>query len=189
MSDVCNDDVSNHEVLGRILNETSQINKSGVVKPQIMYPKVTRPDQESGREKMFSNKLSVVRLCRGHKDSTYTWQIHEDKAKEFIGRSNNIFRGFMIAKAMTVRDYGLVVVPDGRVQNPYHAHIIIPDFNVDFNEGVTMAADVIPAYIRVRLDRLRMQMRTIILNKGDRYPANLNYASPSDCICNHCSYI
>lgn len=186
MNHVCNEDVSNHEVLGRILYETSHINKRGVVKSQSMYPKVTRPDQELGRENMFSNKLSVVRLCRGHKDMTYTWQIHRDKAEWFIRRSNNIFRGFMIARAMTVRANGLIIVPDGSEGNPYHAHIIIPDFNENFIEGVTMAAEVIPAPVRTRLDRLRMRMKTIILNSGPEYSTDLNDASSSDSICNTC---
>ncbi len=185
MSEVCDEAISNFELLGRILNETSQINKQGNVKPQAFYPKL-HADTEPGREHLLTNKLSVLRLCRGHNDGVFSWQIHKDQAEKFVAASRNVFRGFMIANAGTVKNYGFDVVPDGHEKNPYHAHIIIPDFNVEFIPEISIISEVLPAEIRDRLDRLRRQMKTVILNRGDRYPGSLNYQNPSDPICRIC---
>lgn len=185
MSNICLDDVSDYELLGRILNETSQINKRGEVKAQAFYPKVKR-DDESGRESLFTNKISVLRLCRGHNDWRCTWDIHKIKAESFVKNSRNIFRGFIVTNALTVRNFHLEVVQDGHNSNPNHAHIIIPDYHEKYREDITMISEIIPNAIRERLDRLRISMKKIILNRGERYPDNLNYASHSDSICTHC---
>lgn len=185
MSEVCNDSISSWELLGRTLSETSQINKQGVVKPKAMYPKLHQ-DKEKGRENLFSNKLSVMRLCRGHNDGLFSWHIHKTRAEGFVTGTDNIFRGFLLERASTIIGYDLEIVEDGHEKNPYHAHIIIPDFNVRFSNDFSMIADVIPASIRGRLDRLRMHMKTVILNRGERYPANLTNVSPNDSICNIC---
>lgn len=186
MIEVCNDEILDWELLGRILNETSQINKRGLVKDKAMYPKIKYPDREPGRETLFSNKLSVVRLCRSYNEGPFSWEQHIDRANFFIAKSDNIFRGFLIGKVLIVKTYDLDVVPAGSEKNPYHAHIIIPDFNEKYLSGITMISDVMPDVIRKRLDKLRIQMKTVILNPGDKYPSSLNYASPSDSICNIC---
>lgn len=54
MINICLDDISDYELLGRILNETSQVNKQGDVKTQAFYPKLKR-DDEAGRESLFTN--------------------------------------------------------------------------------------------------------------------------------------
>jgi len=187
MSEVCNDSISSWELLGRTLSETSQINKQGVVKAKAMYPKL-HADKEPGRENLFSNKLSVMRLCRGHNDGVFSWNIHKNQAESFVSGTDNIFRGFLMERASTIMGYDLEIVEDGHEKNPYHAHIIIPDFNVRYTDDFTMIADVIPAPIRERLDRLRMRMKTVILNKGERYQAQLTTVSPSDAICNTCPF-
>lgn len=186
MNEWCNDKILDWELLGRVLNESSQINKRGLVKDKAMYPKISYPDREPGREKFFSNKLSVVRLCRSYNDEAFSWKQHVDRAKGFIARTDNVFRGFLIGKVHIVKTYGLDIVADGNEKNPYHAHIIIPDFNENYVRGITMISDVMPDEIRERLDRLRKQMTTVILNRGEKYPSSLNYASPSETICNVC---
>ena len=188
MNEVCNDEISNSELLGRILNETSQINKQGVVKPQALYPKL-HVDKEPGRENLITNKLSVLRLCRGHNEGSCTWEIHKSQAERFVAGSRNVFRGFLVARASMVRNYGLDIVADGHEKNPYHAHIIIPDFNVKYSESSAMVSEFIPDNIRARLDRLRMQMKTVILNRGERYSFSLYSISPSASICNICPTI
>lgn len=186
MSEVCNDAISNFELLGRILNETSQINRSGQVKDKAMYPKLSYPDREVGRETFFSNKLSVVRLCRGYDSAPISWEHHVKIAKNFTERTNNVFRGFLIGRVNVVKSFDLEVVADGSEKNPFHAHIIIPDFNVPFTPGPTMISDVMPSEVRERLDRLRMQMKTVVLDRGERYPTYLACQNPSDPICNIC---
>ncbi len=189
MSEVCNDEISGWELLGRILNETSQINKSGRVKDKAMYPKLSYPDREVGRETLFSNKLSVVRLCRSYDDRPISWEHHVTIAKGFTARTDNVFRGFLIGRGITVKSYGFEIVADGSEKNPFHAHIIIPDFNVPFKPAPTMISEVMPPEIRERLDRLRMKMTAIVLDRGDNYPSSLNYASPSDPVCNICPIV
>lgn len=186
MSEICHEKISRFEILGRILNETSQINKSGMVKPQSMYPRL-REDNDLTRRGFFTNKISMLRLCRGHEDWNFTWKIHAEQARQSIRGGNNIFRGFLIIKAYTILKYGFDVVEDGHENNPNHAHIIIPDYNVTFIEGVSMIAEVLPAAIRSRLDRLRMEMKAVFLNPGNKYSAECIVASPTDSICTHCS--
>lgn len=189
MSEVCNDDISDLELLGRILNETSQINRRGEVKNKAMYPKFKYPDQEPRRENFFSNKLSVVRLCRGHNKGANSWEIHRAKAESFLDRSDNVFRGFLIARASMVKYYGLWIVQDGNEKNPFHAHIVIPDYDVEFTENVSMATEVLPAPIKIKLDRLRKQMKAVFLNPGPKYPPSLINVAPTEPICNICGII
>lgn len=186
MSEICHEKISRFEILGRIINETSQINKSGEVKPQSMYPRL-REDNDPTRRGFFTNKISMLRLCRGQGNRNFTWEIHAEQAIHSLRGGNNVFRGFLITTASTILGYGFEVVEDGHENNPYHAHIIIPDYNATYREGVSMISEILPAAVRSRLDRLRMEMKAVFLNPGHNYSAECIVASPTDSICNHCS--
>ena len=45
MPNICNDPISDNEILGRTITETSYINKKGKIKDKLMYPRI-REDQE-----------------------------------------------------------------------------------------------------------------------------------------------
>lgn len=181
MSKICNSPLSPFEMVGRNLAETPTINKQGVVKDKVIYPKLAK-DKEPGREHLFTNKLSVVRLCRGNHDRCYPWEEHLDiwklgqekreQAKKATKKNSIVLKGFLACNVTLIRQLGYDIVPDGSESNPYHAHIIIPDYNVPFFEDAEMISDVLPEEVKSKLDRLRGFMSKYIINpwEDDRTP-------------------
>jgi len=106
MASPCNEDISKYELLGRILNETPQINKNGTVKEAAMYPKRREDEDRKGK---FTNKISMVRICRGQNPDSFSWTCHSDIAQHFIRSTNIIFRGFLVAQAAKIIDFGFMI--------------------------------------------------------------------------------
>ena len=191
MLNICNDPISDHEILGRTITETSYINKSGKIKDKLMYPRL-REDQEPARKGLLTNKISVTRMCRALENGEVSWQPHISVAESFLNNSNNVFRGFALIKLVDVRNLGLIIVPDGHEKNPYHAHIIIPEYDVKLDESTNHDStlkiqDIMPAKYVAALDRLRLAM----IEKGIAIlkPANGYYISypnyPTPCYACH----
>lgn len=188
MSNICNDPISDHEILGRTITETSYINKKGKIKDKLLYPRL-REDQEPARKGLLTNKISVVRICRAQEADEVDWQPHISVAESFLNGSSNVFRGFGLMPSVDVRSHGLTIVPDAHEKNPYHAHIIIPEYDVKFDESIhrdttLKIQDIMPVKYVVALDRLRLAMiekGIAILKPCDRYDKSYpEYPTPCD---------
>ena len=67
MGDVCNERHSNLELLGRnVVYPFSFKGNSDEIKPGLFYP---RNRKDGDRQDFFTNKISMVRLCRCHTES------------------------------------------------------------------------------------------------------------------------
>lgn len=165
MASPCNDAISNFEFLGRVLNETPQVKRNGEIKEAAMYP---RKKEDVERKGKFTNKISMVRLCRGHAGKDFSWSVHSDIAIRFIkDKSKMLFRGFLVADVAKIRNHGLDVVAAANPSNPYHAHIVISDYDVDYTDAAEMVSEYLPNRIKSRLDRLRESMMPpFIINGG-----------------------
>lgn len=154
-SQPCNEKISDIEIFGRITNYTSQVKNDGSLRSSCMYP---RKNQDKDNPGYFTNKISVVRLCRGHND-IFTWDRHVKIAESFL-HGKNKFKGFIIARVSLIRDCGFDVECAASKENPYHAHILIPDYHEPFRDVETIS-EVLSQKIRLRIDRLRESMRRV----------------------------
>lgn len=193
----CNEPVSDFELLGRSLVETPSITNKGKIREEALYPYL-RKDEEPGREHLFTNKISVVRLCRGQQE-TFKWTGHVECTKSFLQKYKSMtFRGFLLAKAYDFRKYGLVVKADASPVNPYHAHIILPDYDVTYREKdenlskSEMFSNILPFEVKSALDRIRRESLKVIIdftqkmrdankNKGDII-CDATYIPCTDCM-------
>lgn len=170
MSEPCNVEFSQYELLGRILYESAQINRIGKVKERALYPKL-KADEEKGREGFFTNKISVVRICRAQSSYNINWDDHVAVARSFVANSNLAFRGFLLSRVKNILHEGLKVEMAASRKNPYHAHIVIPEYNEPIRpkDGLVIS-DVLPGKIKSILDRLRKSMMPpLILSPSHQY--------------------
>lgn len=163
----CNDAISAFELLGRILYETPQISKNGNVRQGALYPRIREDEERPGK---FTNKVSFVRICRGH-NRDFSWDVHVYNAERFIKKTKMSFKGFLIARVSKIRNFGFDVQVAATPNNPYHVHMVIPDYDIDFNPNVQMISDILPNKIKVRLDRLRESALppVLISRNSDKY--------------------
>lgn len=180
MDAICNDAISGYELLGRNLTETSNITKAGEIRDKAIYPRINRDDTE--RPGFFSNKISVVRLCRGLARGEIDLATHAAIAASFLTSSQN-FRGFLTCRADYIKSLGLDLLPAASLKNPYHAHIEIPGFKEKFR-SVEMISDVLPQTWIDILDELRNRMKVMIINPSPKYPPE--WQKPSENPCRNC---
>ncbi len=167
MAVICNKPLGPFEWLGRNLVETPTINKQGVVKDKVVYPKM-KADEEPGRTHLFTNKLSVVRICRGSHESGFPWEEHQRIWASMNKSATMKLKGFMACSVSMVESSGYNVVPAASDKNPYHAHIIIPNYDIPYFEGARMISDILPDEVKKNLDRLRGVMTRFIIDPKEQ---------------------
>lgn len=158
--DQCLDEISDYEIIGRWLNYSSNATKNGTPKNRALYP-FKREDSE--RPGYFTNKLSIVRLCRGCElASIPEWGVHAKIAVKCKPQGNT-FKGFYIGLVREIRKIGLSVIPAPTKGNPVHAHIVFPYHNVKYQAGM-LVSDLIKGRIKADIDDLGR-----IINKTVRF--------------------
>ncbi len=151
----CNDPHSDFEFLGRILKAPANFKKNGVLKKTCLYPK-NKPDDKDSR--YFTNKISVVRICRGHRDK-FSWANHSDLALANTGKKS-VFKGFLTGRAGLIRQYGFLLEEAASINNPYHSHIVIPQYKIPFRD-VELITEVLPEDIITKLNALQERLNYI----------------------------
>lgn len=151
----CNDPHSDFEFLGRILKAPANFKKNGILKKTCLYPK-NKPDDKDCR--YFTNKISVVRICRGHRDK-FSWTNHSDLALANTGK-NSVFKGFLAGRVALIRQFGFMLEEAATSRNPYHSHIVISQYKIPFRE-VELLSEVLPDDVIAQLNALQEQLQYI----------------------------
>lgn len=144
-----NTPVNDMELLGRSYYFYSEIDKKGKVRQRAFFP-YNREDKD--RPGFFTNKISVSRLCMAQVNGMPDWMPNVECALKYKG--NRDFKGYGVARASFFRANGLDVVPAASDQNPFHAHIVLVDYNEPFHE-VKDILDNLSQSSRMLLDRCR----------------------------------
>lgn len=171
-----NDPISDFEVLGRGYYCTSQINKSGEIRTCAFYPQNKEDDIRKG---FFTNKISMFRLCRDVKDNNnHQWTNTVKSARIFERPKNRIFKGFGVALAYFFRNHGFLFESAASDKNPFHMHLVIPDYNEPFRK-VSSVSELLTEDLRSRLEDLRHQVSFISIERD----TSVDFPTPCD-FCN-----
>lgn len=176
---MCDLPISNYELVGRNLTETPSISKTGIIKDKVIYPKLKR-DSEPGRGDYFTNKLSVTRLCRYCINDEINLEGHAAIAGGACTASMT-FRGYLVCRALQFVKSDYHILPAPTAGNPYHAHVVIGGYNVPYRDDVELISDVLPKHIAEILDRIKMQMKVLMIFPSTKYPAPYNTKSNNPC--------
>lgn len=123
-----NESFTDEEFIVRNVYHSSQYSNKNGLKKNYLYPNYTKQSQEfTGRHVC---RVSVQRVCYGG------WQRVTDMAMK-TKRENQELVGFSLAPASIVSKYGFSMEPAARDTNVFHAHIYIPELDLQYpNENV-----------------------------------------------------
>lgn len=175
-----NSPICPYELLARGYYCTSQIKKTGEVRECTFYPQ-NKEDDEPARKGLFTNKISMFRVCRGSFEmGTNRWESTIESARQFeqvkkdskgtpkVDQDGNPIysrelKGFGIERTRFFIEKGFGVEPNASEKNPLHMHLIIPYYNEPKRE-VSSISEVISQDIRAKLEDLRHEVKKIVFN-------------------------
>ena len=174
-----NDPVSDFELLGRGYYCTSQINKSGEIRISAFYPQNKEDDLRKG---FFTNNISMFRLCHDVMDGyEHQWSRTIKFARNFERPQTRVFKGFGVAHASFFKEEGFLFETAATDKNPYHVHLLIPDYNEPFRK-VTSISELLTEELRSNLEDLRHKVSFIPIE--EKQDTSSLYPTPCD-FCNN----
>lgn len=169
-----NDTVSDFELLGRGYYCTSQIKKNGELRECAFYP-INKED--AVRKGMFTNKLSMFRLCRDINTSgVHEWNHLVMYARDFEHKKR-VFKGFGVARGRFFKEKGFAFEPAATEKNPFHMHLIIPDYNEPYRK-VESVSELLSEDLRSRLEDLRHDVTYIPVE--EKAMSSSDFPTPCD---------
>lgn len=172
MAQPVNDPISRYERVVRSIYYPSQEDKKQNLKKTSTYP-VIKEDRDE--PEYINNKVSLLRVCKA--SATHEYAPVVGSALSWA-RGRRELRGFLEWSCRDIYeifgDVNVHIVPDASDSNPYHIHLVIDSFKIEYTpelrekkeNGELSYSDIIPSEIRAALDRLRNEGRSIRITNG-----------------------
>lgn len=166
-------EVSNYEFLVRNIYYTSQYSNSTGIKKNFLYPNYKKESRDfPGRHRC---RVSVQRVCAGKWDRIVKSALNtKSKTQEL--------KGFCIAPAHTVKEYGFYMEPASHEKNLYHAHIVIPELDLQYPNPDENLIKVMNSGLKRRLDDLSEEFEFIAIDNLKDQEAKCYYPNCRECL-------
>ena len=166
-------EVSRYEFLARNIYYTSQYSNSSGLKRNFLYPKYKRESRDyPGRHVC---RVSVQRLCLGK------WRGVVESALKTKSDTQEL-KGFSVAVADTIRKYGFYLEPAAHERNPFHAHIVIPELDLEYPTPEEDLKSVMNSGLKRRIDELSEEFEFIPIEERESFEAACYSPSCSSCL-------
>lgn len=170
-------ELSRYEILARNIYYTSQYSNSSGIKRNFLYPKYKRESKDFPGRHIC--RVSVQRLCLGKWSGVVASAL---KTKSNIQE----LKGFSLVVADTIRKYGFYLEPASHEKNPYHAHIVIPELDLQYPTLEDDLESVMNSGLKRRIDELSEEFEYIPLKEIDSLEADCYSPSCNSCLSSLC---
>ncbi|MBD5585853.1 MAG: hypothetical protein K2M83_01935 [Muribaculaceae bacterium] len=156
-----NDDFLEEEYIVRNVYHSSQYSNKTGLKKNYLYPNYRKESKQYKGKHVC--RISVQRVCYGGWKGVIEW------AKSQEGEHRTLI-GFGVASINTVRKYGFCMETAAHDNNPFHAHIYIPELDLPYPSEID---SIFNSGLRRRLDDMTEDFKFIeledIINHKDVY--------------------
>lgn len=165
----CNDPLHPIERIGRNITKPKSFSH-GKLRLQMFYPYRKEDDYRKG---LYTNKISVVRLCRclTEDKTTIDFDTHSNIAQSFL-REGNEFKGYLILSLQEIMEIAgdkIEFEVASSARNPFHCHLIIKDYNQPFTPEKKSYSQLLTQAQRSILDTLQDKAYTLYLPSDTPY--------------------